>query len=182
MARPLRRVRGFTLTELMVVVVLVGILATIGIVIFRNWVYSSRSVEAIGMIQSIRAAQERWRSENSVYFDVSTDMAAWYPMAAPNRTRYNWDQPTGNDYPRWKLLNPTTSGAVQFAYVTKAGPPFTAIATPTNADPPVWPAAANVLEPWYVIQAMGDTDADGAKSFYVAASLTGEIVKENEGE
>jgi prepilin-type N-terminal cleavage/methylation domain-containing protein len=176
------RSRAFTLVELMVVVMLVGILSTVGIVLFRKWVFHTRSVEAIGMLQSIRVAQERWRSESGGYIDVSTNMTAWYPMAAPTRKMWDWRQPAGNDYAKWQLLNPTISGPLQFGYVTKAGAPFTALAAPSTAEQPPWPQAAGVTEPWYVIQAMGDTDEDGVKSYYVAASLTGEVLKEQEGE
>src|SRR5688572_12815290 len=63
-----RSSRAFTLIELMVVVAIVGILATIGIVLFRKWVFHTRSVEALGMVQSIRTAQERWRAETGAYF------------------------------------------------------------------------------------------------------------------
>lgn len=174
--------RAFTLVELMVVVVLVGILATVGIMLFRQWVFHTRSVEAIGMLQSIRVAQERWRSETGGYMDVSANMTAWYPTTTPARKLYDWRQSTGNDYAKWMLLNPTISGPVQFGYVTKAGLPFTAMATPSTADVPAWPAAAAMTQPWFVIQSMGDTDEDGLNAYYVASSLNGEIYKENEGE
>jgi prepilin-type N-terminal cleavage/methylation domain-containing protein len=177
-----RQSLGFTLVELMTVVVMVGILAAIGISLFRQWVYHSRSVEAVGMIQSIRVAQERWRSENGNYLDVSSAMTTTYPMAAPGRTLYDWDQIGGDQYARWQLLNPTVSGPVMFGYVTKAGPPFTAMAVPTCVQKPVWPAVNDTLEPWYVIEGTGDTNDDGVKSYYVAASLNGEVYRENEGE
>lgn len=174
--------RGFTLVELMVVVVLVGILATVGVVMFRQWVFHTRSVEAFGMVQSVRVAQERWRSEHGAYYDVSTTMASWYPTATPSRKLWHWDQAAGNDHDRWMMLNPTISGPVQFAYVTKAGAPFSALPVVATASQPGWPAANTVTVPWYVIQAMGDTDADGVMSYYVAASFNGEILRENEGE
>lgn len=166
----------------MVVVVLVGILATVGIVLFRQWVFHTRSVEAVGMVQSIRVAQERWRSETGAYMDVSASMVAWYPTTTPGRKLYDWKQVAGNDYAKWMLLNPTVSGPVQFCYTTKAGQPFTAMAAPATVQQPAWPTANNQTTPWYVIQAMGDTDEDGLKSYYVAASINGEIFKENEGE
>ncbi len=177
-----RSLRGFTLTELMVVVVIVGVLATIGISMFRKHVYSSRSVEALAMIQSIRAAQESWRAENLTYLDVSTTMDSTYPMNIPGKTLYHWDQPAGNDFARWRLLAPTTSAPVQFGYTVKAGAPFTAIVAPTSLGQPSWPVAADVTEPWYVIQAKGDTNGDGNFAYFVAASLNGEIYRENEGE
>jgi Tfp pilus assembly protein PilE len=167
----------------MVVVVIVGVLAAVGITIFRKHIFSSRSVEALSMVQSIRAAQERWRAEHFGYLDVSATMDATYPMANPGKSLYAWDQPAGADYQRWRLLAPTTTAPVQFGYTVKAGPPFAAIVAPTNAGAkPVFPAAANVVEPWYIIQSVGDTDADGSRAYYIATSLNGEIYRENEGE
>lgn len=179
---PRRSSRAFTLVELMVVVVLVGILATVGIVLFRRWIFHTRSVEAVGMLQSIRVAQERWRSETGSYMDVSTSPTAWYPTMTPGRKLYDWRQVAGNDYAKWQLLNPTVSGPVQFTYTTKAGAPFTAMMVPVTADKPTWPVPAATTQPWYVIQAMGDTDEDTLMSYYVASSLNGEVYKENEGE
>ncbi len=174
--------RAFSLVELMVVIVIVGVLAAVGITIFRKHIFSSRSGEALAMVQSIRAAQERWRAEHHGYLDVSTTMDSTYPMAAPGKTLYHWDQPAGADYQRWRLLAPTVSGPVQFGYTVRAGAPFTNVVAPSSAGQPVFPAPAQVLEPWYVIQAKGDTDADGSFAYYVATSFSGEVYRENEGE
>ena len=176
--------RAFTLVELMVVVVLVGVLATIGITLFRQWVFHTRSVEAVGMVQSIRVAQERWRSETGSYVNVSTTMDSWYPTATPDRTLHAWDTPAGLDYARWKVLGPTVSGSVQFGYVTQAGAAFTKMSDVSSAvqSKPTWPPATDMLQPWYVIQSMGDTNENGVMSFYIASSLNGELYRENEGE
>ena len=134
------------------------------------------------MVQGIRAAQESWRSEHHGYLDVSTTMDTTYPMLAPGKTKYHWQQDAHADFAKWRLLGPTVSGPVQFGYTVKAGAPFSAITLPTSAGKPVFPAAAAVTEPWYIIQAKGDTDADNTFSYYVASSLNGEIYRENDGE
>ena len=69
---------GFTLVELMVVVALVGVLSVTLLRVFGKQLTSSRGIEALAMVQSIRAAQEGYRAMNSVYLDVSTP-DAWYP-------------------------------------------------------------------------------------------------------
>jgi prepilin-type N-terminal cleavage/methylation domain-containing protein len=176
--------RGFTLVELMVVVVLVGILASVGVVLFRNHVFNTRTVEAMAMMQSIRAAQEGWRAENSGYLDVSSSGTAWFPVDTPDRTLRNLFDPasTHPDLPKWRLLNPTTSGPIQFVYTVRAGAPLTQIPAPETQDKPTFPIASQQTEPWYLIQAKGDTDADGLVALYVATSLNAEVLKEAEGE
>ncbi len=177
----IRRLRGFTLVELMAVVVIVSILALAGIVIMRKHVFGSKAVEALSMIQSIRAAQERWRSENQSYLDVSGTIDNWYPMegAQPSSKYYGWGDAASDMGKRWRLLNVTVPGNVQFGYATTAGSAFTAVTPLTVKDAPTWPTANG---PWYVIQAKGDADDNGIYSMYAASSFNGEVYSENQGE
>src|ERR1700722_10652837 len=78
-----RRSPGFTLIELMIVVVIVGILATLAVVGYRKLVQSSHVSEATGMVQSIRVAQESYHSETQQYANVSNDLQSYYPLAVP---------------------------------------------------------------------------------------------------
>ena len=179
LARHRLAVQGFTLVEVMVVVVLVGILATIGIVSLRKWMVTSKAVEALHVIQGIRGAQERYRAEGLVYLDVSTS-GTLYPMTTPGTKKYNWVQTTHVDYPRWRLLNPTVSTSVQHGYIVRAGRAMTAPYTPPGMTI-TWPAAAEIQDPWYVIYAQGDLNGDGVPGRYAASSLTGEIARINDG-
>src|SRR5688572_10783892 len=70
--------QGFTLVELLTVVAITGILATLAFGALSGQVRAARGAEAMNMVQSIRAAEERWRSEHMMYLDVSTP-GAWYP-------------------------------------------------------------------------------------------------------
>ena len=162
-----------------------GILAVLGMASLRTHVSSSKSIEAFNMIQSIRAAQERWRAENMIYFDVTTDAGGWYPMDptdsdARGRERAFFGQSTNDDAPNWLLLRPTVSGPVQFGYRTNAGVAGAAMPLPEVTIPGfAWPANP---DNWYVIQALGDTDGDGEPSYYIASSLDGEVASVNDGE
>lgn len=178
-----RRPRGFTLVELMVVVVIVGVLAALGVAGLRSYVIRSRAAEATAMIQAIRAAQERFRSESGAYLDVSADQNDWWPrrsqldgtlvsfrVAAPDATGR-----------RWELLAVQAPGqGVRFVYTTRAGPPGVAIGT---AAPMANPAAAGAFstsvlanQNWYVIEARGDADGDGDEVFLSAASFNALVV------
>jgi type IV pilus assembly protein PilE len=63
----MRRVRGFTLIELVVVVAIVAILATIAIPAFTEQVRKSRRAEAMSVLGDLHLRQERWRANNTTY-------------------------------------------------------------------------------------------------------------------
>lgn len=62
-----RLVRGFSLVELMIVLVVASILATIAVPSYLNQLRASRRVEAREALMQVQAAQERWRSNNVSY-------------------------------------------------------------------------------------------------------------------
>jgi type IV pilus assembly protein PilA len=171
--------RGFTLVELMIVVAIVGVLAAVGVVLLNKHMFASKSVEASAMIQSIRAAEERWRAENQSYLDVSTEMNSWYPMGTPGRDKWAWINDNGNDHDKWRLLNATAPGPVQFGYAVKAGVAGT---TPPPLETKSQPEWTPSTEPWYLILAKADADGDGTPAYFAASSYGGEIYSENEGE
>ncbi|HVR18065.1 MAG TPA: prepilin-type N-terminal cleavage/methylation domain-containing protein, partial [Polyangiaceae bacterium] len=75
--------RGFSLVELMAVVAIMGILATLGIATIRRFAFASDVIEAQTILRGIAVAEERYRSLNQVYLDVSanpgTAAQGWYP-------------------------------------------------------------------------------------------------------
>jgi type II secretory pathway pseudopilin PulG len=165
----------------MVVVTIVGILAVIGLVALRSRVFGSRSVEALAMIQSIRAAQERWRAENMTYLNVSSP-ATFYPARPSGRAKRSFHLPAGSgDANNWHLLNPTVTGPVEFGYMTNAGTPASPMTAPV-VSVSGWPGWPTPKEHWYVIQAVCDADGDGVEAFFLASSLSGQVFRQDEGE
>jgi type IV pilus assembly protein PilE len=63
----MHKVRGLTLVELMVVVAVMAIIATIAYPIYTNQVQKSRRADAKAALESIALAQERWYTINSSY-------------------------------------------------------------------------------------------------------------------
>jgi prepilin-type N-terminal cleavage/methylation domain-containing protein len=67
-----RRAAGFTLVELAVVIVIIGVLAAFGVPRFIKSVEKSKASEAFEYLASVRTAQERYQSQNGTYAsDVS---------------------------------------------------------------------------------------------------------------
>lgn len=63
----IRNARGFTLIELMVVVAIVGILASVAYPSFMSQVQKSRRSDAVAALSAFQQAQERWRANNPTY-------------------------------------------------------------------------------------------------------------------
>lgn len=142
---------GFTLIELMIGVVIVGILAALAIPSFKGYVYKGRVSEAITVLNEIKTRQESYRSRHGRYAAVSGDgewaAAAFTPGGAPSSDPVGWESTD-----EWEELGVRPPNAVRFRYATVAGPP--------GSDPPASSAMPND-DFWFAAQALGDLDGDG---------------------
>lgn len=72
---------GFTLVELMIVVVIVGILAAIAFPAYQNYVREARRAEAKSELLRLAQVQTKWRVTNISYaapLNVAPDVAEYY--------------------------------------------------------------------------------------------------------
>lgn len=66
--------RGFTLVELAIVIVIIGVLAAFGVPRFRDAVERSKAGEAYSYLASVRTAQERYAALEATYASAITDL------------------------------------------------------------------------------------------------------------
>jgi len=66
--------KGFTLVELAIVIVIIGVLASFGVPRFRDAVERSKAGEAMNYLSSMRAAQERYHAREATYASDLTDL------------------------------------------------------------------------------------------------------------
>ena len=74
--------RGVTLIELMIIVMIVGILASIAYPSYQNYLTRARRAEGKGMIMDVSARLERFYFDNNTYTTSMT--ALGYASATPN--------------------------------------------------------------------------------------------------
>ena len=144
----MKRNQGFTVTELMIAIVIIGVLATLAIPGFTSYIYKARVTEATNFLGKIKQRQETYRNEFGQYCDVSNDLDDTYPADAPSLTAIGWDATA-----EWNQLGASPDGPVRFRYATIAG--FPGDAGPGDA------IEVNDDDHWFIARAIGDLDEDG---------------------
>ena len=169
--------RGFTLIELMIVVVIIGVLAVVAGTAYRRYLDSARTTEAYSMLGEIRNREEAYRAEFSAYLGWSSDEST---TSAVPQVDGSCHEPCPKD------VNPTTAtlppgwtnlginpGRTQLAcgYIGIAGD---AGSKPSGALGQALLGSANLTTPWWYAVAICDNDGDSSTNatFTTAYSTT----------
>lgn len=164
---------GFTLMELMVVVAITGILATLATYGVRKYTLSAKKAEAVSMITQIRSAEEAYLDEMFVYRG-GDDFESWHPTATPTPDKRSWSISSPNDMTRaLNDLGVLPNGPVLYSYAVVAGK-----AGDTVPDIPKGDRTYTVptpTGPYYVAMGKADLNGDGTYTYAIAWSGSSEI-------
>ena len=133
----MRNKRGFTLIEMMIVVAIIALLATIARPNYSNFQYRAKTSEAKVNLGAIRTCQEAYKAEENVYITCEKN-----PATVPAGTRVDWDSSLTTG---WADIGFEPVGDIFYQYEVTA-----------YAGPPVA----------FTGFAVGDLDGDGNTSIY----------------
>lgn len=145
----------------MIVVIIIGVLASVAIPTFTSYIYRSRTSEATTFLAEIRQRQESYRSEFGRYAGAPADQQSWgnyTPGSLMGGQAQSWP-----DDQEWNELGAQPDGPVRFQYRTIDGPP--------GSTPPGG-LGYDGSDFWFVAQAQGDLDGDGDTVTFEAYSAS----------
>jgi type IV pilus assembly protein PilE len=81
----MRQARGFTLLELMIVVVVVAILAAIALPSYRDYILRGKITEATSSLSELRLRAEKWFADNRSYLNAGGTAVGFNTTIANSR-------------------------------------------------------------------------------------------------
>jgi prepilin-type N-terminal cleavage/methylation domain-containing protein len=153
--RRTERARGFTLVELMVTVAILITLSVVAGGAYRRYLDNARKTEVLAMFAEVRAKEEAYRAEFSVYCSTSANDTTFFPALGANEPKAKVWTPTPAE---WRALNLAPGKAMLYCgYAVMGGAANVMPAGSYGAA-----AFGNVAptQPWWY--AVGTCDNDGA--------------------
>ncbi|MBK7948644.1 MAG: prepilin-type N-terminal cleavage/methylation domain-containing protein [Deltaproteobacteria bacterium] len=147
-----KRSRGFTLIELMIVVAIIGVLASVAIPSFINYQLSSKRTEAYANLSALAKAQKSYFAEYNTFVPALSEPGFTLGSVAPTTT-------TRSKVPletAFAAVGWVPDGDVFFDYDT---------ATPGNSGS----GTCTCVDACFTAAAYGDLDGDGSISALVFA-------------
>jgi prepilin-type N-terminal cleavage/methylation domain-containing protein len=194
--------RGFTLIELMIVVAIIAVLATIAGTAYRRYMDSGRTAEAMAMLGEIRTKEEAYRAEFGLYAGWSGD-SELETKALPSVDNTTCVGGTAKE-PCWKVIpNPVATaaapwpvwaglginagkGQLQCGYILNSGTGVgvAGIGYPSNTYGQTILGSSAVGTPyWYAIGVCnndGSGTVIGSNATFTTASTTTVVAAQNE--
>gem|GEM_PF-1552338 len=95
--------KGFTLLEVIITVIIVGVVMAAAIPRIGQAVEKFRAQEAVSLIQNLSAAQERYYIDNGQYYFVDSQTFNGLDMSVPSLQYFDSPSANGTSVNSWKV-------------------------------------------------------------------------------
>jgi type IV pilus assembly protein PilA len=167
---------GFTLIELMIVVAILGVLAAVAIVAYRQYTIRAHNAEATSILADVRLKQEAYRATFHRYAHIGE----WTPTGVtPNGEAHAWptaDESLDSLGGKWRQLGVVPDGQVFFVYYDEAGSPGTAASSDFGDL-----SAMTDKDFWFAAMALQNLDGNETCAGFEVYSGTSRIAEIEEG-
>jgi type IV pilus assembly protein PilE len=102
---------GFTLVELIIVVAIISILASIAIPAYNGYVETSRRSDGQAALMALAIAQEKWRASNPEYTSNMSDLNVGFKVSGADYL---------SDGAYYKIITSAVSGSESYQYTGTA--------------------------------------------------------------
>lgn len=164
-SRTKRGQKGFTLVELVIVIVVIGVLASFGVPRFRDAVERSKAGESLNYLSAVRAAQERFHASEGTYAAALRDLDVSLPAPKYFRVGTIAAGSTADLESSWTLaLTRLSTSAVYGEYTvvfTQGG--YDSTASTINAWPAINPIGLQATTDTRSIARVRETRGDSAQ-------------------
>ncbi len=172
---------GFTLIELMVVVVIISILATVAVASYKRFTRRARVQEAIAFLGDVRIKQESYYQTYHRYVSSGTTPTDWWPATmdwVAGINQWAFDCAKDGDaaaQPGWCALGAgyNANQEVYFQFVVIGRDPAAPVVPPTQY-------IKDATKDWWYARARADFDIDGTFSDIYLSSEMREPFMDNE--
>jgi prepilin-type N-terminal cleavage/methylation domain-containing protein len=125
-----RKTPGFSLIELMIVIVIISVLAAVAVPIYARYIRKSRTSEAVSNLGTIAMFEETYYSEADSYITAGPN-----PVNVPNPSLPTGRLPFNGTITGWNLLGRVIPDGQQlyFQYEARAGQ-FDAVGSPNTSN------------------------------------------------
>jgi len=166
-----KRSQGFSLMELMIVVVITGVLAAIAIPTFISYVQKSRTSEATQFLGVIKLKQEARRAEFGGYLVCNGNATMTEFEFVPDESKMKGGAQLNIAHQCFTDLGAKPDGAVRFGYAWIAGPPSP---FPGDVATALGLVAAD-FDHYFVAHAITDLDSDDDPVIFELSNFTRNI-------